>query len=134
MEIVLDDIEVMYVPAVGGPAGARQAFDKLESFFPSLRGRKFYGTARAVDYRACVAVQPEDQPSELGLATWVIPGGRYARKRVKDWSRKIPQLGEIFTSMAEEDTVDPTRPCIEFYSSESELQLFLPVLRDDSAS
>jgi len=130
MDIMLEDIEVMYVPAEGGPEGAREAFDKLESHFSRLSGRKFYGTFQDGEYRACVALQSEDRPSELGLQTWVIPGGAYARRKVKDWTEKIPQLGEMFDALAEEFTVDPDRPSIEFYRSQSELHLLLPILSD----
>jgi hypothetical protein len=128
MEIVLGDIEVMYVSAEGGPAGAKQAFDRLESCLINLRGRKFYGTFQAGEYRACVALQPEDRPSDFGLSTWIIPGGRYARKKVKDWNEKISQFGEMFDAMAEEYAADPNRPSIEFYRSQRELHLLLPVL------
>lgn len=114
--------------------GAGQAFDKLESYLSSLRGRKFYGTFQAGEYRACVALQPEDRPSELGLATWVIPGGRYARRKVKDWTEKVAQLGEMFDALAEEYQADPERPSIEFYRSQSELHLLLPVLSAEEAT
>ena len=46
METTLNDISIMYIVADGGPKGAREAFNRLESKFPSLRGRKFYGTFR----------------------------------------------------------------------------------------
>jgi hypothetical protein len=35
--------EVHFVDAVGGPAGARDAFRRLEAYLPSLRGRRLYG-------------------------------------------------------------------------------------------
>ena len=62
MEVTLDDIEVMYILADGGPAGAQQAFDKLESKLTSLKGRRFYGTFQAGEYRACVALLSNDKP------------------------------------------------------------------------
>lgn len=127
MEVTLEDIQVMFVRAEGGSEGAKEAFDKLESRLPSLRGRKFYGTYHAGEYRACVALRPEDDPSAMGLDVWVIPGGRYVRAKVKDWSRRIPEIGKTFTALAEQYPADPSRPSIEYYRSQQELILHLPV-------
>ncbi len=52
MEVTLEDIQIMCVRAEGGPEGAKQALDKLESRLPALKGRKFYGTFHAGEYRA----------------------------------------------------------------------------------
>lgn len=128
MEVTLDDIEVMYVAAEGGPAGAQQAFDRLESRLKSLKGRRFYGTFHAGEYRACVALQPYDKPAELGLATGVIPGGKYIREKMLNWTHRIPEIGKTFILLSERYPADPTRPSIEYYRSQSELHLFLPLL------
>ena len=40
METTLNDIPMMCIVADGGPEGAREAFNRLESKLPSLRGRK----------------------------------------------------------------------------------------------
>jgi hypothetical protein len=127
MEVTLDDIEVMHVLSDAGPAGARGAFEKLEAKLRTLKGRKFYGTFHGGEYRACVALQPGDDPEALGLDTWVIPGGKYVREKMMNWRGRIPEIGERFVAMSERYPADPDRPSIEFYRSQSELQLFLPV-------
>ena len=128
MEIALDDIPVMYIKAEGGTAGARQAFHKLESGLPSLRGRRFYGTYQAGEYRACVALLPNDHPESLGFDTWVIPGGNYFREKMTDWNQRIPEIGKRFDAMAERILTDYSRPSIEFYRSQSEVHLLLPMV------
>ena len=128
MEVSLDDIEVMFIAAENGPEGAEQAFDKLESHLSTLRGRKFYGTYQSGEYRACVEIMPEDDPSSLGFDTYIIPGGRYIRKRMKDWLERIPEIEQTFIALAKQYPSDPERPSIEFYRSQKELILFLPVL------
>ncbi len=128
MEVTLSDIEVMYVAADGGPAGAKEAFEKLESYFSSIKGRKFYGTYHEGQYRACVAIMPEDDPSRMGLNTCIIPGGRYFRTKMKEWLERIPEIEQTFISLAKQYPSDPERPSIEFYRSQKELILFLPVL------
>lgn len=43
-QVTLSEVQVMYVESDNGIAGASEAFDRLEARFPSLKGRKFYGT------------------------------------------------------------------------------------------
>ncbi|MGH7355961.1 MAG: hypothetical protein ACRELS_15455 [Candidatus Rokuibacteriota bacterium] len=127
--VVLPDVSVMYVESATGLAGASGAFDRLEARLPSLRGRKFYGTFQppAGPYRACVAIEPGDDATALGLQTWTIPGGKCSRRKLMDWESRIPEIGTSFRQMAEECEPDAGRPSIEFYRSQKELLLFLPV-------
>lgn len=127
MEVLLDDIPAMYVISPSGPEGARQAFNYLESKFKSLKGRKFYGAYHAGEYRACTAILAEDNPERLELATWIIPGGKYVREKMLNWTRRIPEIGKTFLALSEAHAYDPSRPSIEFYKSQLELHLLLPV-------
>ncbi len=131
MDVTLDDIQVMYLRAEGGPTGARAAFEKLEAKLPALRGRKFYGTYQSGEYRACVALLPGDDARQLGMETWVIPGGLYVREKMTEWSSRLPEIGSTFVAMADREKarMDTTRPSIEFYRSQREVILFLPVKR-----
>ena len=127
--VTLPDVPVMFVESARGLASVPETFDKLEARFPSLKGRKFYGTFQPPDgpYRACVAIEPGDDPAALGLPTWVIPGGKYSRDKLLNWSERLPEIGKIFQRMSSEGERDPDRPSIEFYRSMKELVLFLPV-------
>ena len=123
------DVPVMYVESATGFAGAADAFDRLEAKLPSLKGRKFYGTWEppAGPYRACVAIESGDDVTALGLPTWIIPGGRYSRRTLPNWEDHVPEIGKIFQQMREEREPDATRPSIEFYRSQKELLLLMPV-------
>lgn len=127
--VVLPDVPVMYVESASGFAGASEAFDRLEAKFPSLRGRKFYGTWQppAGPYRACVAIEPGDDASALGLPTWTIPGGKFVRQKLTNWEENRPEIGRTFQRMREGCEPEAGRPSIEFYRSQKELLLFLPV-------
>ena len=127
--VKLQAIHVMYVESDTGLAGASKAFDRLEAHFPTLKGRKFYGTFMPPDgpYRACLAIQPGDDPATLGLPTWTIPGGRYRRGKVLNWSQNLPEIGKTFARLANGAERDSSRPGVEFYRSMRELVLFLPV-------
>jgi hypothetical protein len=125
--VTLDDIDVMCVVAPGGPSGAPAAFHTLEAPLKSLKGRRFYGTYLAGEYRACVAIEPGDDPAALGLATWTIPGGKFEKRKLADWQSRLPDIGAMFIAMAREFDADESRPSVEFYRSSRELVLFLPV-------
>ena len=117
----------MFVISPSGPPGAGEAFDALEARLPSLKGRKFYGTMLNGEYRACVARAAQDDPAAMGLQTWIIPGGAYARRKLEGWPERIREIGETFLAMSAEFPPDPSRPNIEFYRSQKELLLFLVV-------
>lgn len=127
-ESILEDITVLSVKVVGVKNSA-QAFNKLESTLPTLKGRKFYGclsgTPETGIYRACVAGVESDNPE--GLETWTIPGGKYLRAKIEDWVGKENMIGEVFSDMAKISNVDYDRPYIEYYRSQKELILLLPV-------
>lgn len=127
MLVTRDDIKVMFVVSPSGVEGAGEVFDRLEARLPSLKGRKFYGTLLNGTYRACVALEAQDAPAAMGLETWTIPGGAYARRTLERWPERIAEIGETFMAMAAEFPPDRARPNIEFYRSQKELLLFLAV-------
>ena len=131
METVLEEIKVMYVESQNGPEGSGEAFNKLEAGLTSLKGRKFYATFQYPDgpYRACVAIEKGDDPAALGYQVGVIPGGRYARCKLENWTERPWEIPDVFEKLSEEfrERVDPSRPSIEFYKSQKELILLLPI-------
>jgi len=130
LEVNIDSIKVMYVEAKGGLSGVGEAWSRLESKLPSLRKRKFYGTYRSDHevYRACTAIMDEKEPEKFGLSTWTIPGGKFVREKVVDYASRVEIIGETFESMAQEYDMDTNRPSIEFYRSQREVILLLPIL------
>jgi hypothetical protein len=129
MDVTLEPIRVLSVEADGGTKGASQAFEKLESKLQALRGRRFYGTYNPLtdEYRACVEVVEGEDAKALGLDAWTIPGGKFARQMVPDWKSKLRELPKIFDELGRGRKVDRSRPSIEYYRSESELIIFLPL-------
>ena len=124
MAVQLDDIDVLYVPSAAGVAGAAAAMECVEAALPTLRGRRFYGVCYDPedDFRACVAIGPGDDVA-LGLHRGVIPGGHYAKAKV----RTSDEIAEAFAVLRAEHEWDNTRPSIEFYRSEREILLYWPI-------
>ena len=127
--IELDDIDVMSVAGDPDTPISKQAplaFQLLEAPMKSLRGRKFYGVILGNTYRACVALVPEEIDTELPHPGWTIPGGKYARCRIKNWDGDTTIIGPIFERSFNDVDRDTSRPTIEFYRSQRDLILMLP--------
>ncbi len=134
--IRISDTPVMRVRADMKGKGPPAAFGLLESRLPTLRGRRFYAAIQpspdgGEEYWACVARVDADDPAKMQLETGVIPGGWYARRKVLDWEKVVDEgrLPAMFDDMvrAEEANFDPSRPSVEFYRSQEELLLMVPV-------
>lgn len=131
--VELAPIPVLRVRADWNGGGPAAAMSIVESKLPTLKGRKFYGTFRPTpegeEYFACVARTEADDPAQLGLETGEIPGGWYARRKIRGWERDITQLAVQFKDMVRVlgENVDPSRPDIEFYRSQAEMLVFVPV-------
>ena len=129
--VELQEMPVLRVKADMKGKGPSAAFNLLESKLSTIKGRKFYGTFQfksdGEEYYACVVRIDSDDPEKMQLETGAIPGGWYARSKLMDWEKNLSKLAGLFEEMARTHDVDPKRPSLEFYRSQAELQLFLPV-------
>jgi hypothetical protein len=132
MVTVLHEIPVMFVESPNGPAGSEEAFNKLESRLSTLKGRKFYATYQysTGQYRACVAIDNLDEAQALGFEAWSIPGGKYVRQKLLNWTEHTDEIPIVFEKLSEEykESIDSNRPSIEFYKNQKELILMLPIV------
>jgi muconolactone delta-isomerase len=130
MEATLDDTQVMYVISSEGPAGAADAFKKLEDAINwELKGRKFYGTMMGMtgEYRANMSVKDDDNFEKLGFKTSVIPGGKYYKEKINDWEKHVAEIAPKCNEIIAKIDYDNSRPIIEFYRSQAELFIFIPI-------
>jgi hypothetical protein len=128
--VTVRDTAVMYVAGDTGTPIAEQApkaFEELEAKLSSLKGRKFYGVILGDEYRACVAMNLEDDPLSLPHPTWTLPGGKYVRRRVPRWEENLHTIGQTCEMLRRRADFDPSRPVIEYYRSQRELLLMVPV-------
>ncbi len=116
------------------PGDIKGAWDRLESKLSSLRGRRFYGLAfldgTRWTYYAGLEPLNEEEISNLGFQTMVVKGGRYARVKLLNWSNQTEKIGEIFAELMREYPMAPDGPAVEYYRSQSELHLLLPLKND----
>jgi hypothetical protein len=129
--VQLSDIAVIYMAGERGKPISEQApaaFDKLEAKLATLKGRHFYGVVVDGEYRACVALRPEDDRNHLTHPTWTIPGGKYVRRKIADWETHRDEIGPTMMRLRDRKDLDVSRPCIEYYRSQRELLLMAPIL------
>ncbi|MCJ7458629.1 MAG: GyrI-like domain-containing protein [candidate division Zixibacteria bacterium] len=126
--------KIMYVKTSDIPSDVPKAFEKLESHLLTLKGRKFYGAFFYNQgnpfYWACVEIKEGDNLNNPELEIGMLPAGKYATRKLKKWSdeKDIPKkIVGTFEEMSKEFEVDRERPEIEFYRSQSELILMMPV-------
>lgn len=130
--INLPDTQLVVCRAAEFPVGIKAAWDQLESKLPSLRGRKFYGLTFREDeglvYYAGLEPLDAEEIARLGFPTKTLRGGKYARVKLLDWTKHADEIGEIFGELMDQFEKDPAGPTVEFYRSQSELHLMIPVL------
>jgi hypothetical protein len=108
----------------------QEAWPEFEAAFDSLHGRRMMGLIdnRAGTYRLCSERLPRDLENPLGLDETTIPGGRYLRLRlIGDPPGVYGQIAAAFDELFERADHDPTRPLIEFYRREGEVDCLVPV-------
>jgi hypothetical protein len=114
-------------------AAIQEAWPAFESAFDSLQGRRMMGLIdnRAGTYRLCTERLPRDRENPLGLDETTIPGGPYLRLRlIGDPPGVYGQIAAAFDELFEHADHDPTRPLIEFYRREGEVDCLVPVNAD----
>jgi effector-binding domain-containing protein len=122
-----DPVQVMFKRVADTEAAIGQGISDVEAVIGSLRGRKCYGAFADDEYRVCVQVREGDDPGGIGLEAGELPGGRYARVRLKgsDISRLI---APTFERLAQRPDRDTTRPGIEFYRRHDVIDLLQPIV------
>ncbi len=130
--VILQDTTVMYVAGEKGKPIAEQApqaMRDLEAKLTTLKGHKFYGVVLGDEYRACVTLDPTDEAQSLPHPTWTIPGGRYIRRRIPNWESNLHLIGPTCEELRRRPDADPSRPPIEFYRSQKELLVMVPITK-----
>lgn len=108
----------------------KEAWPAFESGFDSLQGRRMMGLIdnRADTYLLCTERLARDMENPLGLDETTIPGGHYLRLRLTGEPPDVyGQIAAAFDELFEHADHDPTRPLIEFYRREGEVDCLVPV-------
>lgn len=132
MKYILDSsIRLMCLKSPDGPHSAEDTFRRLENHLPSLRGKKFYGLSKLengnLTYLACVNMEEGESGDIKGLQKLTLEKGVYDREKINDWQKNLGQIPTVIDRVAASNSVDSERYVIEFYRSEKELFLLIPI-------
>ena len=121
-----DAVPVMFRRVADEQAAIEQGISHVEAMIGPLRGRKCYGAFDDGEYRVCVQIRDGDDPAAIGLEVGELPGGRYARVRLKG-EHISGLIGPTFEQLAQRPDHDVSRPGIEFYRRHDAVDLLLPI-------
>jgi hypothetical protein len=126
-EVERDEIAVQFVRVPDGLDEIGRAWNELEAAV-ALRGRHFYGAYDPVadEYRACVEVREGDELVP-GLDSGTLPGGRYLRARRGEPPAIYERIKPTFDELVAQAPPDESRPSLEWYRRQDEIDLLLPV-------
>ncbi len=130
--INLPSILTMSVPVQVFPEGVKSAFNSLENKLVNKNGRQFFGAVHInnneLNYKACLVQNAKDEHLALGLDNYTIPGGKYVTNKLVNWTKNTHLIKEMFNEMEHKYRFDASRPQLEYYKSNRELVLMLPVI------
>ena len=125
------NLNLMCLKSPKGLLTAEQTFDLLENNLSTLKKKKFYGLSKLennkLTYLACVKIEDSDNINVPGLQEVHLLKGKYVRERIVDWKKNLGQIPSIIDKVSTDNLVDPERYIIEFYRSEKELFLLIPI-------
>ncbi|MBI3956253.1 hypothetical protein HY339_03265 [Candidatus Gottesmanbacteria bacterium] len=114
--VTLEAIPVMGKATVG-VKNSEKTFNDVESNLDTMRGRKFYGLLYGEpdkgEYFACIKLEPRDDPR--------------SRRKIRSWYPDVSCIGKGFGLLFDAYPHDSNRPTIEFYRSERDVYIFLPI-------
>jgi hypothetical protein len=127
--ILAEDITLICVAAKSFPDGVMESHQKLHSIFPYSTERKYYGISRPEDgkilYKAATSLLfPEDNGKE-GTETVILKKGKYLSTIVHDFMKDINGIGNAFTQLMEQPSLDPEGYCVESYLDDKDVQCMI---------
>lgn len=128
--VTRDDVAIMYLDVAFDVEAIQAGWPEFESRFDSLRGRKMMAVVfpeRGI-YRLATAMRDDDDPDAMGLQIGALPGGAYLRLALVDEAPRLYQnIGPAFIELQALGDHDPSRPSVELYCGQGEVECLLPV-------
>ena len=125
------ELNLMCLKSLKGPLTAEQTFNLLENKLSTLKKKKFYGLSKLendeLTYLACVKIEEGDNTNAPRLLEVHVPRGNYIRERILEWNENLGQIPFLIDKVSADNLVDPDKYIIEFYRSEKELFLLIPI-------
>lgn len=111
----------------------QSAWPEFEHALDSLRGRRMMGLIYPASniYRMSSTRLDRDRDNPLELNETIVPGGDYLRLRLRGKAPAVyEQIADAFSVLFELAVHDPSRPHIESYRREGEIDCLVPTLHE----
>jgi len=126
--VTLDERPALSRDVADDLATVQAAWPDFEGAFDSLRGRSMMGLVYDGVYRLSTVRLDRDADNPLALGETVIPGGNYLRLRLRGTVPAVyEQIGEAFDVLFSRADHDASRPHIEHYRREGEVDCLVPI-------
>lgn len=130
-----DETAVIAVEAASFPDGISEAWKRLETLYPPRKGRRFYGLTRfengELRYFAAVVPPIEQEAVPTGFVRLTVQSGLYARVKLEGWTERTGEFSNVFDYLMECFEFSPGGYSVEFYRSQREAHLMIPVMTPD---
>jgi len=125
--ILQEDLKVLGIQVKTFPFGIDEAFYELIKKTGDCAGeRNYYGISSMdeegkIIYRAVAEEKYTGEAEKFNYEQTTIERGDYFFTILKGWGRKKHCIKDIFQEMMEDERVDKTKPCVEWYKNEDEM-------------
>jgi predicted transcriptional regulator YdeE len=119
------DLKVFGLEVPNFPMGIKETFDTLVAKVPEGLNRNYYGISymenQKVVYIAAVEQKNEDEPKKYNCEKYLIEKGEYLGEDVHNWMQKTDSIKDVFHELMQNDNIDCSKPCIEWYKNDDEM-------------
>jgi predicted transcriptional regulator YdeE len=122
-----NDVKVFGIEVKIFPAGIGEAFDELIRKTGDGAGARYYYGISSMNndgkmiYKAVAEEQYEGEAGKYNYEKSTIEKGEYLFEALKDWRNNTACIKDIFYAMMNDDRIDKTKPCIEWYKDDEEM-------------
>ncbi|MGI8952688.1 MAG: hypothetical protein ACR2FN_14025 [Chitinophagaceae bacterium] len=120
-----NDVKVFGFEVKKFPDGVGEAFEKLVNMISEDVNRSYYGisemTEKGISYKATAEEKFAGEAEKYNCEKFTIKKGEYLAVTLHDWRKKTDCIKDIFMKMMQDNSVDKTQPCIEWYKNDEEM-------------
>jgi hypothetical protein len=126
-----NDLDLFGLQVTTFPTGIKEAFDKIISLVPDGMQRSHYGISYMegdkIIYHATCSEKYEGEADKLNCRKYKIEKGDYLAIQITGWMKRIESIKDAFHELMQDNRIDLTKPCVEWYNSDEEMTCMMKV-------
>jgi hypothetical protein len=129
--IVKEDINLLGKPVPAFPLGITETFDSLARMLPGGLKRNYYGLSHMeggkIFYFAAAQEKFSGEAETYRCDFAVIEKGEYLVVPIREWRNHLESIKDVFHDLMQDQRIDQTKPCVEWYRSDEEMWCMVKV-------